>query len=245
LLAERVKPPQWGARKLLVLLQRSMPEVELPCESTVNNILKKHGKVTPRKKNRRRIINKYPVFDPQAPNLVWSADFKGKFRMGNWEYCNPLTIADSYSRYLFAIHGLEYCRAEDCKPIFEKVFREHGMAEQMHTDNGPPFGSPISLRRMTSLAVWFMDLGVTPVYSDPGQPQQNGRHERMHKDLKAQATRPPGRGWRSQQKKFEEFRKEYNEVRPHEALVMKTPNEVHKESKREYPRRVEEWVYPA
>jgi len=245
LLAERVKPPQWGARKLLVLLQRSMPEVELPCESTVNNILKKHGKVTPRKRNRQRIINKYPVFDPQAPNLVWSADFKGKFRMGNWEYCNPLTIADSYSRYLFAIHGLEYCRAEDCKPIFEKVFREHGMAEQMHTDNGPPFGSPISLRRMTSLAVWFMDLGVTPVYSDPGQPQQNGRHERMHKDLKAQATRPPGRGWRSQQKKFDEFRKEYNEVRPHEALMMKTPNEVHKESKREYPRRVEEWVCPA
>ena len=245
LLEERVKHPQWGARKLLVLLQRSMPEVELPCESTVNNILKKHGKVTPRKRNRQRIINKYPVFDPQAPNLVWSADFKGKFRMGNWEYCNPLTIADSYSRYLFAIHGLEYCRAEDCKPIFEKVFREHGMAEQMHTDNGPPFGSPISLRRMTSLAVWFMDLGVTPVYSDPGQPQQNGRHERMHKDLKAQATRPPGRGWRSQQKKFDEFRKEYNEVRPHEALVMKTPNEVHKESKREYPRRVEEWVYPA
>jgi len=245
LLAERVKHPHWGARKLLVLLERSMPEMELPCESTVNNLLKKHGKVTPRKKNRRRIINKYPVFDPQAPNIVWSADFKGKFRMGNWDYCNPLTIADSYSRYLFAIHGLEYCRTEDCKPIFEKVFREHGMPEQIHTDNGPPFGSPISLRRMTSLAVWFMDLGVTPVYSDPGQPQQNGRHERMHKDLKAQATRPPGRGWRSQQKKFDDFRKEYNEVRPHESLMMKTPNEVHKESKREYPRRVEEWAYPA
>ena len=245
LLTQRGKHPHWGARKLLVLLERAMPGVELPCESTVNNILKKHGQVTPRKKNRRRIINKYPVFDPQSPNLVWSADFKGKFRMGSYEYCNPLTIADSFSRYLFAIHGLEYCRTEDCKPIFEKAFREHGMPEQMHTDNGPPFGSPISLRRMTSLAVWFMDLGVTPVYSDPGQPQQNGRHERMHKDLKAQATRPPGRGWRSQQKKFDEFRVEYNEVRPHEALMMKTPNEVHKKSEREYPRRVQDWVYPS
>jgi len=141
-------------------------------------------------------------------------------------------------------HGLPFAQT----PEFIRclgIWGESSMPEQMHTDNGPPFGSPISPRRMTSLAVWFMDLGVTPVYSDPGQPQQNGRHERMHKDLKAQATRPPGRGWRSQQKKFEEFRKEYNEVRPHEALVMKTPNEVHKESKREYPRRVEEWVYPA
>lgn len=244
LLDERGRHPRWGARKLLVLLERAMPGVELPCESTVNNILKKHGKVVPRRKNRRKIINKYPVFDPQASNLVWSADFKGKFLMGNYEYCNPLTIADSYSRFLLAIHGLEYCRAEDCKPIFEKVFREYGMPEQMHTDNGPPFGSWNSLRRMSSLAVWFMDVGVTPVYSDPGQPQQNGRHERMHKDLKAEATRPPGRGWRSQQKKFDAFLREYNEVRPHEALNMKTPSEVHKKSLREYPRRVQDWVYP-
>jgi len=229
----------------LVLLERELPGVELPSESTVNNILKKHGKVTPRKKNRRKIINKYPHFDPQEPNLVWSADFKGKFRMGNWEYCNPLTIADSCTRYLFGIHGLEYCRAEDCKPIFEKAFREYGMPEQIHTDNGPPFGSWNSLRRMSSLAVWFMDLGVTPVYSDPGQPQQNGRHERMHKDLKAHATRPPGSGWRSQQRKFDAFRTEYNEVRPHEALGMKTPSEVHKKSEREYPRRVDDWAYPS
>jgi transposase InsO family protein len=245
LLTHRVSHPQWGARKLLVLLERAMPGIELPCESTVNNILKKHGKVTPRARKGRRIINKYPHFDPQEPNLVWSADFKGKFRMGNYEYCNPLTIADSMSRYLFDIHGLEYCRAEDCKPIFEKAFREHGMPEQMHTDNGPPFGSWNSLRRMTSLAVWFMDLGVTPVYSDPGQPQQNGRHERMHRDLKAHATRPPGSGWRSQQKRFDNFRKEYNEVRPHEALMMKTPSEVHKESTTEYPRRVQDWTYPS
>lgn len=245
LLVERGKHPRWGARKLLVLLERSMPGIELPCESTVNNILKKHGKVVPRRKSRRRIINKYPHFDPQEPNLVWSADFKGKFPMGNRVYCNPLTIADSMSRYLFAIHGLEYCRTENCKPIFEKAFRDFGMPEQMHTDNGPPFGSWNSLRRLSSLAAWFIDVGVTPVYSDPGQPQQNGRHERMHKDLKAEATRPPGKGWRSQQRKFDEFRKEYNEVRPHEALMMKTPSEVHKKSEREYPRRVQDWVYPS
>lgn len=243
-LQQRSLHPRWGARKLLVLVQRQMPEITLPCESTVNNILKKHGLVIPRKKSRRRIINQNPIFDPSEPNQIWSADFKGKFRMGNYAYCNPLTIADSYSRYLFAIHGLEYCRTEDCKPIFEKVFREHGMPDQIHTDNGPPFGASNSLRRLSSLAVWFIDHGITPVYSDPGKPQQNGRHERMHKDLKAEATRPAARGWIAQQRKFNHFLKEYNEVRPHEALGMKTPNEVHRKSEREYHHRVMEWTYP-
>lgn len=245
ILNERGKHPRWGARKLIVLLERALPKTKLPCESTVNNILKKHGLVVPRRRARRKIINQYPIFDPQEPNMIWSADFKGKFRMQNGVYCNPLTIADSMSRYLFAIHGLEYCRAEDCKPIFEKTFREYGMPDQMHTDNGPPFGSSNSLRRLTGLAVWFMDMGITPVYSDPGHPQQNGRHERMHRDLKAEATRPAASGWRSQQRKFDEFRKVYNEVRPHEALRMKTPKEIHKTSKREYPRRVQDWCYPS
>ena len=244
LLKEREGHKRWGARKLLVLVARKKPELALPCESTVNNILKRNGKVTPRKKNRRQVVGKFTYLDPQEPNEVWSADFKGKFRMGNYQYCNPLTIADSCSRYLLAIHGLDTCRAEDCKPIFEKVFRENGLPGMIHTDNGPPFGSPVALRRMTTLAVWFMDLGITPVYSDPGHPQQNGRHERMHKDLKAEATRPPGSGWRSQQRKFDVFRKEYNEVRPHDSLMMKTPNEVHKKSPREYLGRVQDWVYP-
>ena len=244
LLSERENHKRWGARKLLVLVAREKPELVLPCESTVNNILKRNGKVTPRKKNRRQVVGKFTYLDPQEPNEVWSADFKGKFRMGNYQYCNPLTIADSCSRYLLAIQGMDTCRAEDCKPIFEKVFRENGLPGMMHTDNGPPFGSAVSLRRMTTLAVWFMDLGITPVYSDPGHPQQNGRHERMHKDLKAEATRPPGSGWRSQQRKFDVFRKEYNEVRPHDSLMMKTPNEVHKKSAREYPGRVQDWVYP-
>lgn len=244
LLQERNRHPRWGARKLLVLLERSMPDARLPCESTVNNILKKHGLVVPRRKGRRKIINQFPYFDPEEPNIIWSTDFKGKFRLGNQEYCNPLTIADSRSRFLFAIHGLRYCRAEDCKPIFEKVFREYGIPEAMHSDNGPPFGSSNSLRRLTSLAVWFMDLGILPVYSDPGHPEQNGRHERMHRDLKAEATRPPARTWIAQQRKFDAFRKEYNEVRPHEALAMQTPISVHKPSKREYPRRVQDWSYP-
>lgn len=242
ILSERTRHPRWGAKKIRVLLERAMPDEKLPSETTVNNILKKNGMVTPRKKRRRQIIPQFPVFDPELPNEIWSADFKGKFRMGNGEYCNPLTIADSKSRYLLEIKGLEYCRAENCKPVFEKVFREYGLPQMLHTDNGPPFGSAVSLRRMTTLSVWLMDLGILPVYSDPGKPQQNGRHERMHRDLKAEVTRPPGKSWRSQQKKFDDFRNEYNEIRPHEALGMKTPFEIHTRSKREYPSRIEEWA---
>jgi len=244
ILEERKLHKRWGARKLLVRLEETRPDLRLPCESTVNNILKKHGLVTPRRKARRKIVNQYPYFDPQEPNLVWSADFKGKFRLGNQEYCNPLTIGDSCTRFLFEVYGLKYCRAEDCRPIFVKVFREYGMPEQIHTDNGPPFGSANSLRRMSSLAVWFMDLGITPVYSDPGHPEQNGRHERMHRDLKAEATRPASRSWKDQQRRFDHFRREYNEIRPHEALGMKTPAAVHTVSNRSYPGRVEEWGYP-
>lgn len=234
---------RWGARKLLVLVQKDMPDTNLPSETTVNHILHKHGLIPERRKPRRRVENRKPKFDPDGPNEIWSADFKGKFRMGNAEYCNPLTIADSYSRYLFAIAGLEKADAESCKTIFEKTFREHGLPEYLHTDNGSPFGNTQSLRRMTMLAVWLMELGITPVYSDPASPGQNGRHERMHRDLKREATRPPGNTLRSQQRLFNTFRETYNNIRPHESLGMKTPAQVHLRSPREYPRAIREWEY--
>jgi transposase InsO family protein len=240
---ERKEHSNWGGKKIRVLLLRTYDASEIPSETTVNNILKKHGLTVPRKPPRRKILNSEPKFDPQIANQIMSADFKGKFRMGNGHYCNPLTIADSYSRFLFAIEGLERPNTESSKPIFEKVFREYGLPYQLHTDNGPPFGNPVSLRRMTMLSVWIMEIGITPVYSDPASPQQNGRHERMHRDLKADATRPPGSSMVAQQRKFNHFREEYNTIRPHEALLMKTPAEVHTWSSREYPRRIRDWDY--
>jgi len=242
-LIEKRKKYHWGARKLLILVQKDMPEIQLPSETTVNHILHNHGLIAERRKPRRRIENRKPKFDPVVPNEIWSADFTGKFRMGNTEYCNPLTIADSYSCYLFAITGLEKADAENCKSIFEKTFREYGLPEYLHTDNGSPFGSVQSLRRMTMLSVWLMELGITPVYSDPASPGQNGRHERMHRDLKREATRPPGNTLRSQQHLFNTFRETYNNIRPHEALGMKTPSQVHIRSKREYARVIRDWEY--
>lgn len=242
-LVQKRKQFTWGARKLLVLVQEDMPETPMPSETTVNHILHKHGLIPERRKPRRRVEIRKPKFEPDAPNEIWSADFKGKFRLGNGVYCNPLTIADSYSRYLFAINGLERADSESCKSIFDKTFRAYGLPEFLHTDNGSPFGNVQSLRRMTMLAVWLMELGITPVYSDPASPGQNGRHERMHRDLKREATRPPGNTFRSQQHSFNVFRDRYNNIRPHEALGMKRPAEVHIISEREYPRYIREWEY--
>jgi transposase InsO family protein len=169
-----------------------MIATEIPSETTVNNIMKKHGLTVPRNPPRRKIVNSEPRFDPQLPNQIWSADFKGKFRMRNGQYCNPLTIADSCSRYLFEIKDWNGRTRKAVNLYLKRFSVSMDYRIQLHTDNGPPFGNAASLRRMTMLSVWIMEIGITPVYSDPASPQQNGRHERMHRDFKAEATRPPG-----------------------------------------------------
>lgn len=234
---------RWGAKKIRELVVREHGNDLVPSATTVNNIMKRHGLTMPRRKARRKIENQFPIFDPEEPNEVWSADFKGRFRMLNGEYCHPLTVADSRSRFLFVIRGMDRATTQNCIPFFDKAFREYGLPLQMHTDNGAPFGNALALRRMTQLSVWFMDLGITPVYSDPGHPEQNGRHERMHRELKAASTRPPGKNFRSQQKLFDSFVTEYNQVRPHEALGMRTPAEVHTISPRQYNGVVRSWEY--
>jgi len=245
IIAERKKHTHWGGKKIHRLLERDYDfgDEHIPSITTVNNILKREGLVLSRQRVRRHLEDRHPVYDPEYPNQIQSADFKGKFRMGNREYCNPLTIADSKTRYLFAIQALERPDTEHCKPIFDKVFREYGLPEYLHTDNGAPFGNANSLRRMTQFSVWIMDVGVTPVYSDPAHPEQNGRHERMHRDLKAEATRPAATNMRAQQKKFDRYLVEYNTVRPHEALDMKTPAEEYVKSARNYHGVITAWDY--
>lgn len=239
------KYPRFGAKPILEKLKNESPSIQFPSESTVNAILKRHGLVKPKRNPIRRIEDRFPIFDPVNPNDIWSADFKGKFRMKNGIYCNPLTIADSRSRFIFAVKGLEDATTEACKPVFEGVFRRWGLPTQLHTDNGPPFGSATSLHRLTRFSVWLIEIGITPVYSDPGHPEQNGRHERMHRELKAETTNPPAGCLVSQQKSFDKFIKMYNEDRPHRALDMKTPSDIHKRSNREYPMIIRDWDYPS
>ena len=218
------------------------PEL-LPSVSTIDLTLKRHGLV---KKRRcvRRIREVHPIFEATRPNQIWSADFKGEFRMGNMRYCYPLTVMDTYSRYVLAAVGMHSPTFEATKAVFEALFEEYGLPEQIHTDNGEPFGSAVSLSRLTRLSVFFLEHGITPVYSDPGHPEHNPEHERMHKDLKDAATYPPAYSLGRQQKKFEAFRHEHNDVRPHQSLNKNTPQELYYRSARNYEATVEPWKYP-
>lgn len=243
LIKARRKHRRWGAEKLLVMLREERPQESWPADSTGSLILKRAGLVAPRRRL-RRIEPVHPIFDPQGPNEVWSADFKGKFKLGNGAYCHPLTIADSFSRYVFAAKGMYHPDHEGSRPVFEAVFREYGLPEQIHTDNGGPFASAQGLARLSHLAVWFLELGIEPVYSDPAHPEQNGRHERMHRELKGEATRPAAYSLSGQQRKLNAFVREYNGVRPHQAIGNIPPGRLHVKSPRPYPSRIAEWDYP-
>lgn len=240
----RKKHTRWGGEKIWKLLHKDFQEKEIPTISTVDRIIKRNGLVIPRKR-RRRIKPVYPIFDPQQCNEVWSADFKGKFKFGNGRYCYPLTIADSYSRYVFSAKGLYGEKLKPTKLEFRRIFREYGMPLQIHTNNRKPFGAVQAVQRLTRLAVWFIELGIEPVYSDPASPQQNGRHERMHLELKGEATRPPGYNLRVQQRKLNKFVYEYNYIRPHNALELQTPGSLHEYSPRPFKEKIEEWIYPS
>jgi len=236
------KHPRWGAKKIKKLLFNDFTEKQIPSVVTVHNILKRNGLVCPQKRL-RRVKPVYPIFDPKQCNQVWSADYKGKFLMGNKIYCHPLTIADSKSRFLFTAKGHYKETLKSAKAEFTKVFRKYGIPKQLHTDNGSPFGSVRAIQRFTRLSYWFIELGITPVFSDPGHPEQNGRHERMHRDLKAACAKPSAYDLKAQQRRLNHFVKEYNHIRPHEALAMETPASMHNFSTRPFPEKIPHFDY--
>lgn len=235
--------PRWGGKKIRKLLLDEWDESCVPSVTTVNNILKKHGLVPPRKMKRSRIVKRNPIYEANAPLHFMTADFKGKFRLGNKKYCYPLTIADPYSRMIFAIDAFDREATELIIPSFTKVFKEYGVPEFVHTDNGTPFGMASALHRLTRFSAWLIEQGTTPVYSDPGEPTQNGKHERMHRELKGDACRPPEYNMKKQQVRFDHFRKVFNEIRPHEGIGMKRPIELHKNLGRPFMENVTDWCY--
>ncbi len=232
----------WGAKKIRELLFKEFTKQEVPSVVTVHNILKKNGLVCPQKRM-RRVKPTNPIFDPKSCNEVWSADYKGKFLMGNKIYCHPLIIADSKSRFLFTAKGHYKENLASAKAEFKKVFRIYGIPRQLHTDNRSPFCSVRAIQRFTQLSYWLIELGITPIFSDPGQPQQNGRHERMHRDLKAACAKPSAYDLKAQQRRLNHFVKQYNNIRPHEALDMKTPADMHDFSSRPFPEKIPDYQY--
>ncbi len=232
----------WGAKKIQTLLFKEYTKEKIPSVVTVHNILKRNGLVCPQK-CMRRVKPVFPIFDPKYCNEVWSADYKGKFLMGNKIYCHPLTIADSKSRFVFTAKGHYKENLKSAKAEFKRVFRTYGIPKQIHTDNGSPFGSVRAIQRYTQLSYWFIELGISPVFSDPAHPEQNGRHERMHRDLKAACAKPSAYDLKAQQRRLNHFVKEYNHIRPHEALEMKTPADIHDFSTRPFPEKILNFDY--
>lgn len=230
--------PHWGPRKLRVLLARAFPDMPLPASSTLGDVLARHGLVTPRRLRRRTAAPmSVPLGHCQAANDIWSADFKGQFRLGDRQWCYPFTVSDNYSRYLLVCRGLHHPTAAAVWRSCQAAFREFGLPQAIRTDNGTPFASP-AVGGLTRLSIWWIKLGIRPERIAPGQPQQNGRHERMHRTLNAQTTRPPERSLPAQQRRFDAFRYEYNEQRPHEALADHTPASIHVRSLRPFPTRL-------
>jgi transposase InsO family protein len=242
-LAVRGRFPHFGPKKIRAWLEREEPRAAWPAASTMGDLLKRAGliKAPPR---RRRRIERGPVVDlVQAPNAEWCCDFKGWFRTRDGRRCDPLTITDAFSRYLVDTRIAEPS-IEGVKPVFEAAFHTHGLPQAIRCDNGSPFGSR-GAAGLTRLSVWWLRLGIEPHFITPASPQENGRHERMHRTLKAQTARPPAASLAEQQARFDDFRRHYNTERPHEALGQAPPDSLWRRSSRVMPQRLEEPWYDA
>ncbi|TET38419.1 MAG: IS481 family transposase [Anaerolineales bacterium] len=234
--------PKWGPRKLLNLMHRRDPERRLPSISTAARILAREGLIKPRRRYRRAHPG-CPKSVPQGPNDIWPADYKGQFRLKNGNYCFPLTVSDLSSRFILGVDAHPAISLEMTKRHFTQLFETYGMPNRIRTDNGALFASN-ALARLSRLSVWFIKLGIYPELIEPGKPHQNGVHERMRRTLKQEATIPPASSLRAQQRKFDDFREDFNQVRPHEAIGMKRPAEIFQSSSRTMPKRIEPYEYP-
>jgi transposase InsO family protein len=226
--------PHWGARKIRELLVRRVDQdVRVPAKSTVHAVLHRHGLVKVAGRPRQRATGT-ALSAGGAPNALWCADFKGEFKLGNGQYCYPLTVTDHASRFLLLCEARQSTREDPVITAFEQLFRERGLPHAIRSDNGVPFASPNALFNLSKLSVWWLRLGIQIERIRPGCPQQNGRHERMHLTLKKEATRPPGMNSLQQQARFDAFMQEFNTERPHEGLNMQVPAQLYSSSPRAY-----------
>lgn len=241
ILGWKAKHPLWGAPKIHSKLTQFS---DCPAESTVSNVLHRWGLTRKVRQRRRATPTAQPQPAPAGPNDLWCADFKGWFRTGDGRRCDPLTISDAFSRYLLCCQGIGGSTGLlTVRPLFEATFREYGMPRAIRTDNGSPFAS-VGLAGLSALSVWWVRLGIILDRIEPGCPQQNGRHERLHRTLKEAAANPPRSNLKAQQRSFNNFQREYNEERPHEALGQRPPISAYQPSIKDFPERLLEPEYP-
>jgi putative transposase len=238
----RRQRPNWGPKKLVAYLSAKQSDVPWPAPSTAGEILKRAGLVGPRRKRRRAPVTGLPLTHPLYPNHVWAADHKGWVQTCYGARLEPLTVTDGFSRYLVSLSATQTTRANEAHPLFRQAFEDHGLPEVIRTDNGSPFASA-SVTGLTSLSAHWTRLGIRHERIAPGKPQQNGRHERFHLTLK-EAMTPPEKSQAEQQQRFDLYRRDYNEERPHEALGQTPPGQFYRPSQRPMPDRVPEPDYP-
>jgi transposase InsO family protein len=235
IVAARKKHPRWGPRKLRAWLVRLYPGREFPSASAMAAILKRRGMTTPRRRRRRRVpAVPQPFAEATGPNSVWCIDFKGKFKTGDGRWCLPFTVTDAFSRYCVRAESVDDGTGDEVQHILDSAFREFGLPAAIRSDNGPPFAAP-GPAGLTRFAAWLLRLDIRLERITPGEPQENGRHERFHRTLLDEAASPARANGRAQQRAFDLFRREYNEERPHEALGDETPASIYVPSSRRYP----------
>jgi transposase InsO family protein len=243
ILAERKTHPTWGARKLKDSLERRLG-APFPSAVTINSVLARNGLVHPRRKRRMHQPIPTTLRQAMAPNDVWCIDYKGQFRLGDGTYCYPLTVTDQFSRYILGCEGMAAVSDTEARETCVEIFRAYGLPVVMRSDNGVPFSST-GLGGLTKLSVLWLRLGIVLERIRPAHPEENGRHERMHRTLKFETARPSRANLLQQQERFDDFVEEFNTARPHEALDMKRPGEVYISSSRTLPATLPEPVYHA
>jgi len=243
ILALRGRHPSWGPRKLKARLEKLEPRVGWPAASTFGSILNRAGLCSPRKKKKRTTPYSTPFSEVTAPNQLWCMDFKGYFSTGDCTRCDPFTITDAHSRYLIRCQIVSRMDLSQVRAVCEAAMREYGMPARIRTDNGAPFAGT-GLLGLSKLSLGWMKMGIVHERIQPGRPQQNGRHERMHRTLKEDTTKPPAMTIRLQQRKFDRFRQMFNHERPHEGLNNETPASLYQPSTIVLPRSFKEYVYP-
>lgn len=235
--------PEWGAPKIRERLLKQLPDLaQPPAVSTVHAVLDRYHLVKRRRRPRQRATGT-ALSRPTEPNVLWCADYKGEFLLGNRRYCYPLTITDFASRYLITCEALSSTQDRYAFAVFERAFKDFGIPGAIRSDNGLPFASPNALYGLSRLSVWWLRLGIQIERIKPGHPEQNGRHERMHLTLKREATKPAAANLLQQQARFDAFLERYNQERPHQALGMRVPADLYGRSSRAY-RGLEELAYP-
>ncbi|HEX4049789.1 MAG TPA: IS481 family transposase [Steroidobacteraceae bacterium] len=234
--------PSWGAPKLREKIRRKHPDIRLPAISTVHAVLHRHGLVN-KPRRRRYKAEGTPLSKPLQANELWCADYKGEFMLADRRYCYPLTVTDAASRYLLGCEALLSTNRQDAFAVFERLFKDYGLPRAIRTDNGSPFANGNSLFGLTRLSVWWLRLGIGLERIKPGNPQQNGRHERMHLTLKKEATKPACKNLLQQQARFDRFIEQYNQERPHQAIGMRYPAELYRPSSTPY-RGLDDLRYP-